>query len=480
MSDTALPNGRERLADLDRAHVWHPFTAQADWAASEPLIIDRAEGCELIDTEGRRYLDGVGSLWCNLHGHRHPRLDRALRDQIDLVAHTTLLGLSHPTAILLAKALVDRAPAGLTRLFYSDDGATAVEVALKMAFQYWRQVEPSQPGRTKFVALTGAYHGDTLGDVALGNVDRFHALFAPLLFPVLRAPVPYCYRCPIGLERSSCGIACLDAVERLLANHPGEVAAVVIEPVLQGASGMIVHPEGYLTGIREITRRHDVLLIADEVATGFGRTGPMFASQREDVTPDFLCLAKALTAGYLPLAATLTTERVFAAFNGTAAENRTFQHGHTYGGNPLAAAVALESLAILDDEKTLDRTRELAAHLADRLRRLSEHPNVGEARSVGLAAGIELVADKASKAQFPRASFVGARVCREARDLGVMLRPLGDVIVIFPPLAITRPDLDRLLNAIETALDRVISAGLAPADVGPRDGALAEDAATPA
>jgi adenosylmethionine-8-amino-7-oxononanoate aminotransferase len=467
------------LVDWDRAHVWHPFTAQADWAASEPLIIDRAEGCELIDSEGRRYLDGVGSLWCNLHGHRHPRLDQAVRDQIDRVAHTTLLGLTHPMAIRLAKALVDRAPIGLTRVFYSDDGATAVEVALKMAFQYWRQVEPSQPGRTKFVALTGAYHGDTLGDVALGNVDRFHALFAPLLFPVLRAPVPYCYRCPIGLERTSCEIACLDELERLLAAHPGEVAAVVIEPILQGASGMIVHPEGHLKGIREITRRHDVLLIADEVATGFGRTGPLFACQREDVTPDFLCLAKALTAGYLPLAATLTTERVFAAFNGTAAENRTFQHGHTYGGNPLAAAVALESLAILDDERTLDHARELADHLATRLKKMAEHANVGDARSVGLAAGIELVADKASRSPFPRESFIGARVCREARDLGVMLRPLGDVIVIFPPLAITKSDLDRLLDAIETALDRVLAADPSPLGAKARDGALSEDAATP-
>ncbi len=341
------------LVRWDKAHLWHPFTAQADWAASEPLILDRAEGVYLYDRQGRRYIDGVSSLWCNVHGHRHPTIDAAVRDQLDRMAHVTLLGVSHAPAVLLARRLVEIAPAGLTRVFFSDDGATAVEVAVKMAFQYWRQTDPPEPRRSLFVSLGGAYHGDTLGDVSVGNVDRFHGVFAPLLFPVLRAPIPYCYRCPLGRQHPECGLACLDEVEALLAAHPGEVAAVVVEPIVQGAAGMIVHPAGYLRGLREITRRHRTLLIADEVAVGFGRTGTMFACEHEEVMPDFLCLAKGITGGYLPLAATLTTEEIYAAFFATAAEDRTFQHGHTYGGNPLAAAAALACLRIFDDEQTL-------------------------------------------------------------------------------------------------------------------------------
>ncbi|MEO6811823.1 MAG: aminotransferase class III-fold pyridoxal phosphate-dependent enzyme, partial [Isosphaeraceae bacterium] len=304
----------ETLRAWDKAHLWHPFTAQADWASADPLIIERGEGVYLFDTEGRRYLDGVSSLWCNLHGHRHPTLDAAIRAQLDQIAHATLLGVAHPTAIELAKRLVERAPEGLTRVFFSDDGATAVEVALKMAFQYWRQKADPEPGRTRFLSLGGAYHGDTIGDVSIGGVDRFHAMFSPLLFPALRAPIPYCYRCPLNLERPGCGMACLDEVGRILEAHPGEVAAIVVEPLVQGAAGIVVHPEGYLRGLSELSRKHQTLLIADEVAVGFGRTGRLFACEHEGVTPDFLCLAKGITGGYLPLAATLTTEEVYSAF----------------------------------------------------------------------------------------------------------------------------------------------------------------------
>ena len=442
----------EQLRDWDRAHLWHPFTPMADWAGSEPLVIGRGEGVYLFDTEGRRYLDGVSSLWCNVHGHRHPTLDAALRDQVDKVAHTTLLGVTHPSAIELALKLVEKAPEGLTRVFFSDDGATAVEVALKMAFQYWRQKAGPEPGRTKFLALGGAYHGDTLGDVSVGGVERFHAMFGPLLFPTLRAPIPHCYRCPLGLERPACSMACLGEVDRILSEHSGQVAAVIVEPLVQGAAGMIVHPEGYLAGLRDLTRRHDTLLIADEVAVGFGRTGSLFACEREGVSPDLLCLAKGLTGGYLPLAATLTTEEIYAAFHGTAAEGKTFFHGHTFAGNPLGSAVALASLRVFDEERTLERLGPKIARLGERLAEVATLPNVGDVRQRGLIAGIELVESKTTKAPFPWARQVGAAACLHARGSGLLIRPLGDVIVIMPPLAIDLDELDWMMDVVVASI----------------------------
>ncbi len=446
------------LRDWDHAHLWHPFTALADWNATDPLIIERGEGSYLIDTDGRRYLDGVSSLWCNVHGHRHPALDEALHAQIDRMAHSTLLGLTHPPAIELARNLVRRAPTGLTRVFFSDDGATAVEVALKMAFQYFRQKNSPEPNRTRFLALGGAYHGDTLGDVSVGGVDRFHAMFRPLLFPTIRAPIPHCYRCPLGLERTSCAFACLTEVERKLEEHAGGVAAIVVEPLVQGAAGMIVHPEGYLRGLRELSRRHGALLIADEVAVGFGRTGSLFACEQEGVAPDFLCLAKGLTGGYLPLAATLTTDDVFNAFYGTAADAKTFYHGHTYGGNPLGAAVALASLRVFDDEQTLENLRPKVARLRERLDEFAALPHVGHVRQRGFIAGVELVADKAAKTSFPTTDQVGARVCRKARDFGLLIRPLGDVLVIMPPLSISRGELDEMLDVMIRCV-RIVTEG---------------------
>jgi adenosylmethionine-8-amino-7-oxononanoate aminotransferase len=444
------------LRAWDKAHLWHPFTAQADWAASEPLVIERGEGVYLFDSEGNRYLDGIGSLWCNVHGHRHPALDAALKHQADRIAHTTLLGVTHPTAIELARRLVELAPPGLTRVFYSDDGATAVEVALKMAFQYWRQKPDPEPRRTRYLALGGAYHGDTIGDVSVGGVDRFHAMFAPLLFPALRAATPHCYRCPLALRRPECAMACLGEVERLLEAHPGEVAAVVVEPLVQAAAGILVHPEGYLAGLRDLTRRHRTLLIADEVAVGFGKTGRLFACEHEGVTPDFLCLAKGLTGGYLPLAATLTTEEVYSAFHATAAEGKTFYHGHTYGGNPLGATVALANLKIFEHEHTLEGLGPKIALLERRLQSLASHEHVGDVRQCGLIAGIELVADKTTKEPFPWSRQVGARVCLRARAHGVLIRPLADVLVIMPPLAITEAQLSSLLQVMEACLNEVL------------------------
>jgi adenosylmethionine-8-amino-7-oxononanoate aminotransferase len=449
-----MPSDKE-LLHWDHEHLWHPFTKQSEWLRDVPLLIDHARGCELFDRAGNAYIDGISSLWCNVHGHGHPTLDDAVRGQLERMAHSTLLGLSHEPAIVLARRLVECAPRGLSRVFLSDNGATAVEVAIKIAFQYWRQKPNPEPRRTRFVALEGAYHGDTLGDVSVGGVARFHAMFAPLLFPVSRVPAPHCYRCPLGLARPECGIACLSEAERILRTHPGEVAAIVVEPIVQGAAGMITHPRGYLDGLRRLADAYDTLLIADEVAVGFGRTGRLFACEHEDVAPDFLCLAKGITGGYLPLAATLTTERVYAAFNQADDVQDTFFHGHTYGGNPLAAAVAIANLDIFEQEQTLLKLGPKIELLRAWLTELRESPCVGDVRQAGLIAGIEVVADRASKLPFPPSDRVGQRVCARARALGVIIRPLGDVVVVMPPLAISMELLGRLLDIVAQCLREV-------------------------
>ncbi len=425
----------------DRHHVWHAFTQMQEY---EPLLIDRGEGCWLFDTAGRRYLDGSASMWCNVHGHRHPRLDAALAAQADKVAHTTNLGLSNPTTVEFARRLCQLTPPGLDRIFFSDDGSTAVEAALKMAFQFWRQTEPARPEKTRFVAIDEAYHGDTLGAVGVGGVDRFTAMFAPLTFEPLRLPPP-------GLPDATGRVAplaeSLATLEAVLAAHGHEIAAVVMEPIIQMAGGVIVHPEGYLRGVRELTRRHEALLILDEVAVGFGRTGTMFACQQEGVTPDFLCLAKGLTAGYLPMAATITHGCIWDAFLGTHADQRAFYHGHTYGGNPLAAAVGLASLDIFRDEGVLDTLPGKIARLAAHAERLAALDHVGAVRCRGLVAGIELVADKASGRRYPWQEQRGRRACAAARDHAALLRPLGDVVVIMPPLSVSDAELDCLAAA---------------------------------
>ncbi len=447
-----MPISREQLERWDRDHVWHPFTPMQPYMEEPPLIIAHAHGCRLVDLDGNEYLDGVSSLWCNVHGHQVPELDNAIRAQLGRVAHTTLLGLANVPSILLARKLVELAPPGLTRVFFSDDGATAVEVALKIAFQYWRQRPDPKPEKTQYLALQSAYHGDTLGDVSVGDLGRFHHLFAPLLFPTLRAPSPYCYRCPLGLQRATCRIDCVAALEELVRTHADTLAAVVLEPLVQGAAGMITAPDGYLRRVRDVTRQHGVLLIADEVAVGFGRTGTLFACAREEVAPDFLCLAKGITGGYLPLAATLTTEEVFAAFLGPAHAGRTFHHGHTYTGNPLGAAAALASLELFESSRVLEALPEKAERLRTHLARMAELPCVGDVRQRGLMAGVELVEDKPSKRPFPPELRAGARVCRLLRERGVLLRPLGDVVVVLPPLAIDLSSLDHLCNMLYSCL----------------------------
>jgi len=426
------------LAQLDRQVLWHPFTQQQGWTREEPpVLIERAEGTTLVDTEGRSYIDGVSSLWCTVHGHRHPAIDAAVRHQLDRVAHSTMLGLSHPPAVRLAARLVDLAPEGLQRVFYSDSGSTAVEVALKMAYQYWQQ--RGERERTAFVCLRDAYHGDTVGSVSVGGIDLFHSVYRPLLFESW----------PTEPGRPS-------HLADLLARDGRRVAAVVMEPLVQGAAGIQLHPPGYLRAVRELCDEHGVLLICDEVATGLGRTGRMFACEHEAVAPDFLCLAKGLTGGYLPLAATLTTERVYEGFLGVHEEFRTFFHGHTYTGNPLACAAALACLDVFESERTLERLEPkmslLGALLDDLVAPLDA---VAEVRRRGFMVGIELVG-------FPVAARMGHRVTLAARDRGAIVRPLGDVVVLMPPLGIEEAELRRLVEITAASIAEATSASGTP------------------
>ncbi len=441
---------RDQLEIWDCELVWHAFTQMAE---HQPFLIERAEGCNLYDLEGRAYLDGVSSLWCNVHGHRHPHIDAAVRRQLDQVAHVTLLGMAHPITVQLARKLIDIAPAGLQHVFFSDCGATAVEVALKMAFQYWQQCESPQTQKTKYLAFENAYHGDTIGSVSVGGVARFHQMFQPLLFDVLRIPTPTLYRLPSGVTRETATAHYLAHVEQTLQEHHDSLAAVVIEPRMQCAAGMILHPPGFLRGVRELTAKYNVLLIADEVAVGMGRSGKMFACEQEEVSPDLLCLAKGLTGGYLPLAATLTTDRIWQAFLGSYESSRTFFHGHTYGGNPLGAAAAVATLEVFEQEKTLENLQPKIARLTEHLHRIAKHPHVGDVRQLGFIAGIELVRDRATQEAFPWAERRGQRVCNHAIEQGVWLRPLGNVVVIMPPLSVTLAELDRICAVVESGIE---------------------------
>jgi adenosylmethionine-8-amino-7-oxononanoate aminotransferase len=452
--ETLPADQKRQLIDWDRSHVWHPFTQHSLWNAVDPLIIVGGEGEYLFDADGSRYIDGHSSLWCNIHGHRRPEINSAIIKQLDRIAHSTQLGLASPPAIRLAKRLVDLAPPGLTKVFYSDDGSTSVEVAVKMAYGYWHHV--GQPQRSRFVALRNAYHGDTIGAVSLGGIDLFHGVYAPLLFKAEFAPSPYCYRCPLGKCRDTCNLACADEIDRLLQTHRGEVAAVVVEPLIQCAAGMITAPPGHLRRVRELCDRYDVLLIADEVATGMGRTGRMFACEHENVVPDLMCVSKGLTGGYLPLAATLATERIYEAFLGPIDSGRTFYHGHTFTGNPLGCVAALANLDIFESDRTLEQLPAKIERLTGHLRRLADNPHVGNVRQCGMIAGIELVKDKATREAYPYGLQVGAQVCAHARQYGVIIRPLADVIVIMPPLIISPESIDHLMNTVERCIEETV------------------------
>lgn len=426
-----------------------------EWQQEDPLIIERGNGSYLIDTEGKQYLDGTSSIWVNLHGHRHPILNRALKRQLDKIAHSTFLGLSNPPAIELARALIRIAPKGLTRVFYSDNGSTAVEIALKMAVQYWQQRHPEAGPKNTFLHLKMAYHGDTLGAVSVGNIELFHSKFKPLLFPTLEAEPPYCYRCPLNLTHPACRMACIEPIELILKNHQRALAGFIIEPLMQAAAGMIPQPAGYLTRIRELCTKYKVLLITDEVATGFGRTGKMFAGEHERVTPDLMAISKGLTGGYMPLAATLTTDEIYRGFLGTYDQFKTFFHGHSFTGNPLGCAVALANLQVFRQEKTLFRLTSKIKMLTQWLKPIADNPHVGDIRQCGFMVGIELVRDKTTKEPYPLSAKAGHRVAAITRRKGLILRPIGNVVVLMPPLSTTAEELNTMVNIIKESIERL-------------------------
>jgi adenosylmethionine-8-amino-7-oxononanoate aminotransferase len=436
-------DGRQ-LTEWDKKYIWHPFTQMKDYVGAEPLIIERGEGCYLVDVDGDRYIDGVSSLWVLVHGHGKKELVDAIEKQSKVLCHSTLLGLGNVPSVLLAKKLIDIAPAGLSRVFYSDNGSTSVEISLKMAYQYWQQ--RGEKRKKRFISLTNAYHGDTIGSVSIGGIDLFHQVYRPLLFKTYKAPSPYCYRCPLKLERENCGLACAEVFEKIVKAHRDEVCAVIVEPLVQGAAGMIVQPPGWLKAIWGIAKENDLLFVTDEVATGFGKTGHMFACEEEGVKPDFLCVAKSITGGYLPLAATLTTEEVFGGFLGEFDDFRTFFHGHTYSGNPLACAVAVESLELFEKEGVLAKLKDKIKVLESGLERFHNLSHVGDIRQKGFMVGIELVKSRKTKRPYRPGEKIGQKVIEEARRKGVIIRPLGDVVVLMPPLAIERPVLEELVN----------------------------------
>jgi len=453
-------NGRatdaESLREWDNAHVWHPFTPMSAHRQEEPPIIVEGDGFDLIDVDGVRYLDGISSLWCNVHGHRVREIDNAIRRQLDRVSHTTLLGLSSDVSIQLARRLVEITPDSLTKVFYSDSGATAVEAALKIAYQYHQQKTAQSQTRDLFVCVGQAYHGDTIGSVSVGGIDVFHRVYRHMLFPTASVPSPVSLHVPDGYDSESWLAFCFDEVERVVKENAARTAAVVIEPLVQGAAGILVHPPGYLAHVRRVCTKYDVPMIADEVAVGFGRTGRMFACEHEDVQPDIMCLAKGITGGVLPLAATVTTAEIFDAFLGAPSEGRTFFHGHTYTGNPLGCAAALASLDLFESNQVLQNVNSMEALITERLQPLLQHPNVAEIRQRGIMVGIELVRNRDTLEPFSAELRLGHQVTLAARRRGVILRPLGDVIVLMPAPAMPLPLVERLCDCAIESIEEVI------------------------
>ncbi|AJQ26144.1 adenosylmethionine--8-amino-7-oxononanoate transaminase [Pelosinus fermentans] len=440
------------IEEKDKEFIWHPFTQMQEWVAQPQMVIEAAEGIKLIDDQGNSYYDGVSSLWVNLHGHRHPVIDQAIIEQLGKVAHTTMLGLVNVPAAQLAEELMAVVPQGLKKLFYSDDGSTAVEIGIKMAFQYWQL--KGKPKKQKFITLANAYHGDTVGTVSVGGIDLFHRIFSALLFETIQAPAPCCYHCKLSSGAELCGMACSKEVEKILEEGHEEIAAIIVEPLVQAAAGMLTQPPGYLKRLREITKKYNVLLLVDEVATGFGRTGKMFACDHEEVSPDFMMVAKGITGGYLPLAATFMTDEIYNAFLGDYAQQRTFYHGHSYTGNPLCCAAGLANLKIFRDENVLENLQGKIEAARNKLAGFTLK-HVGDIRQRGLMIGIELVENPQEKIPFPWEMAVGAKVCKRAREHGLIIRPIGSVVVFMPPLASTITEIEHMLDIIYLSIKEV-------------------------
>jgi adenosylmethionine-8-amino-7-oxononanoate aminotransferase len=432
----------EELAAKNKQYIWHPFTQMKDYIEDQPVIITEGKGLKLIDVNGKEYWDGVSSIWLNVHGHNIRELNEAIIQQLDKVAHSTLLGMANVPAILLAEKVIKLMPEGLSKVFYSDSGATSVEIAVKMAFQYWQH--KGKDSKRQFITMKDAYHGDTIGAVSVGAIDLFHKAYSSLLFDCIKIPYPSIYRSPYGNSETVIVHESLKELETLLAQRSDEIAALIIEPIVQGASGIIVMPEGYLRGVRELCTKYEVLMIADEVATGFGRTGKMFACEHEHVTPDLLTAGKGLTGGYLPVAITVASEEIYKAFLGDYEEQKTFFHGHSYTGNPLGCAVAIANLELIEKMNLIQEVEIMSEYLASQLTAFSQLAHVGDIRQKGFMIGIELVRDKETAEPFDWKDRVGVKVCRRARELGMLLRPLGNVIVFMPPLAAAKEELDEM------------------------------------
>ncbi|MDH4127299.1 MAG: adenosylmethionine--8-amino-7-oxononanoate transaminase [Spirochaetota bacterium] len=443
---------KRRLVGLDHRYVWHPFTQMRDWLREEPLFIERGDGNYLIDVDGKRYLDGVSSLWANVHGHNRKEINDAIKNQLDKISHTTMLGLANVPATLLAEKLVKISPKGLNKVFYSDNGSTAVEIALKMAYQYWKL--KSKPRKAKFIKLKEAYHGDTVGSVSLGGIDIFHNTFSSLLFETFNIPSPFYYHSNFTSE-DECMNYSLSILRSTLDKNHNEIAGLFIEPYIQGAGGMIVYPKGFMKEVYTLCKEYEVLFIADEVATGFGRTGVMFACEEDRLEPDIMSIAKGISGGYLPLAATLTTDEIYNTFLGEYSEYKTFYHGHTYTGNPLACSAAIASLDIFEDDNVLKHLQEKIIFIKEMLNSLWKLDCVGDIRQKGLMIGIELLSDKRKKEFYDPTLRVGHRVCMEARKHNLIIRPLGDVIVLMPPLSISMEEIKMLIDVVYTSVVNV-------------------------
>lgn len=448
-------NKTQELLEKDLKYVWHPFTQMKDYEKNDkPIIIEKGEGVYLWDTDGNKYIDGISSWWVNVLGHCNPRLNQAVINQLNKIEHVLLAGFSHEPVIELSEKLIKLMPEEITRVFYSDNGSTAVEVALKMAYQYC--VQTGKTNRNKFIALKNSYHGDTIGAVSVGGVDLYHHVYKPLLFDVHQAESPYCYRCPEGKCPDSCKIECINSMEKIFKENTDEIIGVVIEPLNQAAGGMIIYPEQYLKKVRELCDKYDALLIDDEVAMGFGRTGKMFAFEHAGIVPDIICLAKGLTGGYLPLATTLVKEKIYQAFYDDYENKKTFYHGHSFTGNPLAASVAVECLKIYEEDKIIESIQPKIKKLSKEMEKLRYHKNVGDIRQIGMVGAIELVKDKRTKEAYPLSERIGYKIYKEGLKRGVIIRPLGNVLYFLPPLIIEENEIETLVETAKVSIINVL------------------------
>ncbi|MBH9966933.1 adenosylmethionine--8-amino-7-oxononanoate transaminase [[Bacillus] enclensis] len=441
---------QEKLIEKSNQYLWLPFTQMKDYDA-DPLVIESGEGVYLRDIHGKEYLDGYSSLWLNVHGHRNEEINHAIKEQLDKIAHSTLLGAANIPSILLAEKLIDLAPEKLKRVFYSDSGATSVEIAIKMAYQYWQNI--GRPEKQKFITLKNAYHGDTVGAISVGKVDIFHRVYKSLMFHSLVAPFPDVYHHPELDKGDEIRDRCLQELESILEEHHHEIAGMTVESLIQGAGGMNIMPKGYFKGVEELCRKYNVLLIVDEVATGFGRTGKMFAVEHEGVQPDIMTIAKGITGGYLPIAATLTTEEIYEAFYDDYNSLKTFFHGHSYTGNQLGCAAALANLEIYKRENLIEKTQEKISIIENLLKPLKQHPHVGDIRQLGMICGIELVLEKETKKTFLWEDRVGYHTTLKMRELGMLTRPIGDTIVFMPPLAASEEELGKMVGIMSEAIE---------------------------